>query len=36
MPDELDMSTIFILHEIENGLNPEIKPGLYEKLLGNG
>lgn len=32
--DELDMSTTFLLHEIEVGLNPEVRSSLYERLLG--
>lgn len=26
------MSTIFLLHEVEVGMNPEVHTGLYERL----
>jgi hypothetical protein len=31
--DELDLSTVFFTHEIEGGLNPEVNPGLWTRLL---
>lgn len=34
MPDELDMSTLFLVHEIESGTNPEINQGIYAKIWG--
>lgn len=30
--DEPDLHTVFLLHEIESGLNPEVSAGLYERL----
>lgn len=32
MSDDLDLSTVFLLHEIEDGMNPEASPRLYERL----
>lgn len=28
--------TVFLVHEVENGLNPEVNLGLYAKILGSG
>lgn len=33
MSDELDMATVFFTHEVDAGLNPEINPGLWSRLL---
>lgn len=33
--DSLDMSTVFLLHEVESGMNPELKQSLYQRLLGD-
>lgn len=30
------MDELLMVAQIENGLNPEVKPDLYEKLLSNG
>lgn len=31
---EPDLQTIFLVHEIESGMNPEVHQGLYARLLG--
>lgn len=31
---EPDLQTLFLVHEVEHGLNPEIHSGLYARLLG--
>lgn len=33
--DDLDMSTVFLLHEVECGMNPEVKSTLYQRLLSD-
>lgn len=31
---EPDLQTLFMLHELENGLNPELNCGLWSRILG--
>jgi hypothetical protein len=33
--NEIDMDTLFTLHEIEYGFNPEVNGNLYARLLGS-
>lgn len=33
--DTLDMQTVFLLHEVEYGMNPEFSTALFARLLGD-
>lgn len=33
--DSLDMSTVFLLHEVESGMNPELNQSLYQRILAD-